>query len=269
VSNLSPQEHARVVRLVGRKCTVKCLLNGLETDALWDAGAQVSIISHSWLKQCLPGCDIRDIAELLGMDELDLKAPNGADLPYEGWVELTFNLIEDDFDHTVKVPFLIAKDSLDMAIVGFNVIEEITKLFESGSSARVNGLLVDVLTSSLTGVERGKVEALVQFITSEPAKELATVKSRKQDTVIPRGQSVIVLCRAAVGPVGKLPVLFELDPNQSWPSGLEIPWTQVTVAGGSRCGVNIRLDNPTKNDITLERENNFRTPSASEVSHPS
>ena len=111
-SNLSPQGHARVVLLVGRKCTVKCLLNGLETDALWDAGAQVSIISHSWLEQCLPGCDIWDIAELLGMDGLDLKAPNGADLPYEGWVELTFNLIEDDFDHiVVKVPFLIAKDS--------------------------------------------------------------------------------------------------------------------------------------------------------------
>jgi len=110
---------------------------------------------------------------------------------------------------------LIAKDSLDMVIVVFNVIEEITKLFESGSSARVNGLLVDVLTSSLTGVKRGKVETLVQFITSEPAKGLATVKSRKQDTVIPQGQSVTVSCRAAVGPVSKILVLFELDPNQS------------------------------------------------------
>jgi len=44
---------------------------------------------------------------------------------------------------------------------------------------------VDVLTSSLTGVEGGKVEAFIQFIISEPAKELATVKSRKQDAVIP------------------------------------------------------------------------------------
>ena len=252
VSHLSPQEHAQVVRLVGRKCIVKCLLNGLETDALWDTGAQVSIISHSWLKQCLPGCDIRDIAELVGMDGLELKAANGTDLPYEGWVELTFNLIEDDSDHTVTVPFLIAKDFLDMPIVGFNVIEEITKHFDRGSSARVNGSLVDVLTSSLTGVERRKVEALVQFITSEPAKELATVKSRKQDIVIPRGQSVIVSCRAAVGPVSKIPVLFELDPNHSWPSGLEIPETQVTVAGGPTCRVNIRVDNPTKHDITLK-----------------
>ena len=86
---------------MGRKCIVKCLLNGLETDTLWVSGAQVSIIWHSWLKQCLPGCAIRDIAELLGMDGPELKAANGTDLPYEGWVELTFNLIEDDSDHTV------------------------------------------------------------------------------------------------------------------------------------------------------------------------
>ena len=76
-SQLSPQEHAQVIRLVGRKCIVKCLLNGLETDALWDTGA------HSWLKQCTPGCEIGDIAELLGMGGLELKAANGTDLPFE------------------------------------------------------------------------------------------------------------------------------------------------------------------------------------------
>ena len=112
---------------------------------------------------------------------------------------------------------------------------------------------MDVLTLSLTGVERRKVEALVQFIPSEPAKELATVKSRKEDIVIPRGQSVIVSC-ASVGLVSKIPVLLERDSNHSWPSGLEIPETQVTVTGVSTCRVNIRVDNPTKHE-------------ASEVSH--
>lgn len=68
VSHLSPREHAQVVRLVDRKCSVRYLLNGIETEALWDTGAQVSIISHSWMKQCLPECNVRDIAELLGMD---------------------------------------------------------------------------------------------------------------------------------------------------------------------------------------------------------
>ena len=211
----------------------------------------MSIISHGWLKQCLPGCDILDMAELVGMDGLELKAANGTDLPYEGWVELTFNLIENGSDHPFTVPFLIAKDFLDMPIVGFNVIKEITKHFDRGSLARVNGSL-DVLTSSLTGVEQRKVEALVQLITSEPAKELATVKSRKQDIVIPRGQSVIVSCCAAVGPVSKIPVLFEFDPNHSGRSGLEIPETQIHVAGGSTFRVNVRVDNPTKHDITLK-----------------
>ena len=94
------------------------------------------------------------------------------------------------------------------------------------------------------------------------------VKSRKRDIVIPRGQSVIVSCRAAIGSDSKIPILFELDTNHSWPSGLEIPETQVTVAGGSTCRANIRVDNPTKHDH-VERKDNFRTPSASEVSHPS
>ena len=81
-----------------------------------------------------------------------------------------------------------------MSIVEFNVIEEITKHFDRGSSARVKGLLVDVLTSSLTGVERGKVEAVVQFITSEPTKELASVKPRKQEIVNPVCYCFMLYC---------------------------------------------------------------------------
>ena len=59
VNHLSPQEYAQVVRLVGRKCTVKCLLNGAEANALWGTGAQVSIILHSCLKRSLSGCHNR------------------------------------------------------------------------------------------------------------------------------------------------------------------------------------------------------------------
>ena len=57
---------------------------------------------------------------------------------------------------------------------------------------------------------------------------------------------------SCLGLVGKIPVMFELGLNHSWPSGLEIPGTQVAVAGGSSCRVNIRVDNPTKHDITLK-----------------
>ena len=90
----------------------------------------MSIISHSWLKQCLPECDIW--AKFLGMDGLELKAANGDDLPCEGCMKLTFNFIKDGSDHTVTVPFLITKDLLDVSVVGVNVIEEITKHFDRG-----------------------------------------------------------------------------------------------------------------------------------------
>jgi len=99
------------------------------------------------------------MTELLGMDGRDLKAANGTDLPYEGWVELTFLL---KIMLTTLLLFLVAKDSLDMPIVGFNVIEEITKYFEGDASAGVHGSLVDVLSSSFTVADRKKVEALVQ-----------------------------------------------------------------------------------------------------------
>lgn len=62
------------------------------------------------------------------MDGFELMVVNGIDLFYEGWVELIFNFIEDDFDYIVKVLFLIVKDFLDMFIVGFNVIERLLSI---------------------------------------------------------------------------------------------------------------------------------------------
>ena len=70
-----------------------------------------------------------------------------------------------------------------MPVVGVNVIEEITKHFDRVSSARVNRSLVAVLTSSLTGVERRKVEALIQFITSEPLQDRKYTEDRENTVV--------------------------------------------------------------------------------------
>lgn len=58
-----------MIRLVGRKCTVKCLLDGVGTESLWDTGAQVSIIPNNWVRRFSPGTDVREIAELLFMNE--------------------------------------------------------------------------------------------------------------------------------------------------------------------------------------------------------
>ena len=42
-SHLSPKKHAAIAKLVGRKCSVRCLVNDVDMEALWDTGAQVSI----------------------------------------------------------------------------------------------------------------------------------------------------------------------------------------------------------------------------------
>ena len=93
---------------------------------------------------------------------------------------------------------------------------------------------------------------MLTSLRQESAQELCSIKSRKQDTLIPKGQSVILSCRTATGPVGKVPVLFELDPDSSYPSDLEIPETQLTVTSASTCRVNIRVDNASKHDVVLK-----------------
>ena len=46
-SHLTPKQQITVAKLVGKKCMVSCVLNGVPVEALWDTGAQVSIVSKS------------------------------------------------------------------------------------------------------------------------------------------------------------------------------------------------------------------------------
>ena len=54
-----------IVRLIGRKATTKCLLNGLTVTALVDTGAQVSLIDRAWKNKYIPDVIVRLISELL------------------------------------------------------------------------------------------------------------------------------------------------------------------------------------------------------------
>lgn len=50
VSHLTPNQTSKIAKLVGKRCLISCKLNGMETDALFDTGAQVSIVSQFWLE---------------------------------------------------------------------------------------------------------------------------------------------------------------------------------------------------------------------------
>ena len=71
---------------------VNCYSNGVKTQALWDTGSQVCLISEAWRKKYIPKVRVRDIEELLGPGALVGKAINQTDIPFQGWVEVKFQL---------------------------------------------------------------------------------------------------------------------------------------------------------------------------------
>lgn len=69
------------------------MLNGVPVEALWDSSAQVSIASKSWLGEYLPSLKPRNIEELPGEEAgLNLIGANGGPIPFNGWVEVQFQL---------------------------------------------------------------------------------------------------------------------------------------------------------------------------------
>lgn len=98
----------------------------------------------------MPQAEVHTVKTLLGVSELDLEAANGTDLPYNGWIEVDFKLMGTNHDYGIKVPVLVSRDSLDLPIIGYNVIEEITQNSTDGFSADKRLPYLDVLFSSMT-----------------------------------------------------------------------------------------------------------------------
>ena len=54
VSHFTPRKHAALAKLVGQKCSVKCLLNDVDMRVLWDTEAQVFIMPEHVLTSKFP-----------------------------------------------------------------------------------------------------------------------------------------------------------------------------------------------------------------------
>ena len=89
------------------------------TEALWDTGAQVSIISRHFLDKTFPDLKVREISELIEAD-LSLTTANDSPIKYTGWVQLDFKLSpEQDILH---VPFLVTKERFDLPVIGSTLL---------------------------------------------------------------------------------------------------------------------------------------------------
>ena len=250
-SHLTPSEHAKIAKLVGRRCTVRCCLNDIESTVLWDTGAQVSIMSRGMIEKVFHKNSVKNISELMD-GELDLTAANGTKIVYSGWTEIEVRLISSNKDEpSVLVPFLITDDSLEYPILGYNVIEELMKpIYTSDKQSKH----ISAVQASFRDVKKEVLHELINLMQAAKEDNLCTIKSPKRDITISANRTVQVSCRANTGPVGETtPVLFEPDELAPWPDGLTVHETVTTVKQGSMSYVKIDVTNTTNHDITLQK----------------
>ena len=210
LSHLTPSQHKKLVKLVGDRCEVKCMLNGVEATGLWDTGAMVSVVSKDWLRRMFPELEIKKVEELID-EPLEIKTANQGSLPCCGWVELSFQLNDDP---ALQVPFLVMSDKIDVPIIGFNVISEIVK-------ERKVDLMEEV--KKAMNLDNATFSETVNLIQAADRSSIADVRSEKRNMVIGPGQVVKVNCRAPVGFIDEeMPVVFEPDEGQQWPEELVV-----------------------------------------------
>ena len=191
---------------------VHSYLNDVETSALRDTGAQVSIISSEWLEHTLPEENVQPIENLL-QEKNDLRAANGTTIPYVGWVVLNFELVNSEDDRHLTVPFLATKEKLEPPIIGYNVTEEIvTGTAANPPTGADNRANIKCIISSFDNVNESKAGALVNFLSSSCFSEVCSIRSGKRDIVIPRGSTSYVPCLANTGYIVRLtPLIFDPD----------------------------------------------------------
>ena len=135
---------AKVVSLVGEKCSVRCKLNGVSCNALWDTGAEVSLISAKWLERNNVPYIVKQVEDLLGSD-LKVRAVGQREIPYLGYAEIMFEIN----NYSVLVPFLVSDEELVQPLIGYNVIKVLAE-GESESNSDLTNAFTDGWTSRWT-----------------------------------------------------------------------------------------------------------------------
>ena len=252
-THIKPDQRVSIAKLVGEKCTIQFELENVKMNGLWDTGAQVSIISRATLLKNFPTKQVKDMRDLLGIDEdLKIVAANGTNIPYEGWVELKMELPGDMQKNVIVVPFLVTKETLDLPIIGFNVICELSRA-EEGNSEAENQTVFDQFQRCFQSLKGEEIYTLVNLIKSCTQNEiLCDLKTPKKDWIIQKGETASVPCRARTGPITRrTPAIFEPDVAGNFSQGLQITEELVTLKQGTTQIVHINVTNISDHDIRL------------------
>ena len=179
----------KIMKLVGEKPMLDCLLSDKEFQMLWDTGSMISLVDRRWVKRHFPD-EIIYPASLFVDKELHVQAANATTINFDGVILLDFSLSSED--EGFVVPILVSKEKVSDPILGYNVIEY---LVLEGSEEQKRALKAS-LGFRRKGFDLDPLVSLIQK-KAEDQDFLAEVKLSKTINV-PAGHRVQVTCRAKV-----------------------------------------------------------------------
>lgn len=249
------QRQIKVALLVGKKYLIDCYIQGQSVQALWDSGSQVTIVDELWKDMHLSDTKLRGISEILDTaDTLEIVAANGENMPYAGWVEVTFRLASRGAPTTeVIVPTLVMMGSkLTQPIIGSNVIGLILDGERKQSNSPDRKWLDDTVRAVFPTLEPSQAQAFIEQISAEQPSSEYVVKTKEGRISVPKHMSVQVECCVHMQPPDENSTLiFEPDVNCRWTEGLEFCDTLVEVIKGSKPSITVSVQNSTDHEIVL------------------
>ena len=231
-----PKDKEIIAQLVGKQCTIKGRINGMDTECLWDTGSQVALIGKQWILQNIAGdVKIRPLEEMLG-PTINLEAAGGSKITYEGYVQMKFGTKSQE----IMVPFLVTTETINRPIIGYNVISRLTQ-----SDANI---IRDIVGDEM---DEPVVVSLIDVLTSQESATLSAVRMRKQAVVIKAGQTQVVPCQIDSLSIEK-PMTVLFDPQyEGLPDGLEICQSLIRLKNGINSIVSVTVVNKTAEERYL------------------
>lgn len=249
VSYLPPHRKAKLLNLIGERCLVQCLFDNVAVEALWDTGAQASLINEEWRKTHLPHREVHPIEELLGPGTLIGLAANQTEIPFLGWIEVEFKLAESPhLTEPLLAPMLVSSDPdvAEQPIIGFNVIQALISDKRQPASHMIQKL------SQAFSVTFKTAKLMMELMRDDLASEVGTVQTGKKTIHLQAEKGTTVHVRACVGVQFKgQSLLFVPSDLPDLPDGVTVKEGLVTVTAGQCMYVPVPIMNTNSYDITL------------------
>ncbi|XP_061153460.1 uncharacterized protein LOC133167007 isoform X1 [Syngnathus typhle] len=241
----------KLVKLIGRRRMVKCTFDNVPVTALWDTGAQATVINDKWRKEHLLYTTIREIEELLGPEPLNGLAANQTKIPFIGWVPVEFKITGTEVSSSgLLVPVLVSSDHnvAQSPIIGFNVIEEvINEHVKQGSTE--SECTANIVSDAMDMVSAKTVIQLLH--THHVVNEEIQVKTGRSKIVLGPNGTTTVRCRTHIQVDDDIAMLFCPESNQSLPEGLFIQEVLFKAKRGNSTTVPVPITNTSSHNITL------------------